>query len=236
MQIHRVRGSSLKSSLARRILGDNAIVVSQEIPPGGDRAAWRAARGAAAQVGIFPAARARQNPALREAEQRLERQGVSAGPDRAHRRVRARNVPGAPAGRGAAGPARRPGASRGRARAGFAGATGVGKTTSIVKLAKRMRRGPQARAGDTRQRARGAVEQLRARRPLEIPLTVLSAACVRTRDAGPLGRHGAARHHRPPRHDAELPAQLRKSSSGTRAARRAPVLAAPSSRAALEAT
>ncbi len=256
MQIHRVRGTSLKEALlrARRMLGEDAIVVSQEILPGGEIAlavAQREEAAAGVESTIFRAheARARENPALRELEQRLERQGVSqALIGRIVEALRARNSPeghlldAAADEIGRLFPPARMGRLEGRTRVlAFAGATGVGKTTSIVKLAKRLRESGRKVELATLDSARvGAVEQLRAwAGSLEVPLTVLkrgvrmnpAALAAGSVDMVLLDTTGH------PRHDAELLAQLRKVFEP------APVqldvhlvLAAPSSRAALEAT
>lgn len=256
MQIHRVRGTSLKEALlrARRMLGEDAIVVSQEILPGGEIAlavAQREEAAAEVESTIFRAqkARAKEQPALRELEQRLERNGVSSGlVARIVESLRARGATEGHVLDAAADeigrlfpPARMP-RLEGRTRVlAFAGATGVGKTTSIVKLGKRLAESGRKVELATLDSARvGAVEQLRAwAGSLGLPLTVLKRG-VRMNPAALAS--GAidmvlldTTGH--PRHDAELLAQLRK------AFEPAPVqldvhlvLAAPASRAALEAS
>jgi flagellar biosynthesis protein FlhF len=255
MQIHRVRGPSLKEALlrARRMLGEDAIVVSQEILPGGEIAlavAQREAAAAEVESTLFRAqkARAQEHPALRELEQRLEHQGVSQGlVGRIVAALRTRNaaeghvLDAAADEIGRLFPPARMGRLAGKTRVlAFTGATGVGKTTSIVKLGKRMRAAGRKVELATLDSARvGAVEQLRAwASSLELPLTVLkrgvrmnpSALASGSVDMVLLDTTGH------PRHDAELLLQLRKVFEP------APVqldvhlvLAAPSSRAALEA-
>ncbi|MBK7642491.1 MAG: hypothetical protein IPJ19_05495 [Planctomycetes bacterium] len=255
MQIHRIRGSSLKEALlrARRTLGEDAVVVSQEVLPGGEIALAVAQRNdSAAEVesSIFRAqgARAKEQPALRELEQRLERHGVS---DKLVARIldalRKRG-----AGEGHVldeaaveigrifPPARLPRLEKQTRVLAFTGATGVGKTTGIVKFAKRLRESGRRVELATLDSARvGAVEQLRAwAKSLEMPLTVLkrgvrmnpAALSAGSVDMVLLDTTGH------PRHDAELLTQLRKVFEP------APVqldvhlvLAAPSSRQALEA-
>ena len=122
----------------------------------------------------------------------------------------------------------------------FVGATGVGKTTSIVKLAKRLRdSGRRVELATLDSHRVGAVEQLRAwASSLGLPLTVLkrgvrmnpAALASGSVDIVLLDTTGH------PKHDAELLGQLAKVFEA------APVqldvqlvLAAPASRAALEA-
>jgi flagellar biosynthesis protein FlhF len=255
MQIHRVRGTSLKEALlrARRMLGEDAVVVSQEILPGGEIAlavAQREESAAEVESTIFRAQRARaeEHPALRELEQRLERTGVSpALRTRIVAALRGRNADQGHVLDAAADeigrlfpPARLP-RLQGKTRVlAFAGATGVGKTTSIVKLAKRMRASGRRVELATLDSARvGAVEQLRAwANSLELPLTVLKRG-VRMNPAAlssgsvDMVLLDTTGH---PRHDAELLAQLRKAFEPAAVQLDVHlVLAAPASRDALEA-
>jgi len=255
MQIHRVRGTSLKEALlrARRTFGEDAIVVSQEILPGGEIALAVAQReGAAAEVEstLFRAQKARtlEHPALRELEQRLERHGVSQAlvgriVDALRKRQAAEGhvLDAAADELGRIFPPTRMGRLAGKTRVlAFAGATGVGKTTSIVKLAKRLRTAGRRVELATLDSARvGAVEQLRAwANSLELPLTVLkrgvrmnpSALASGSVDMVLLDTTGH------PRHDAVLIEQLRKVFEPAAVQLDVHlVLAAPSSRAALEA-
>jgi len=255
MQIHRVRGTSLKEALlrARRMLGEDAIVVSQEILPGGEIALAVAQReDAAAEVEstIFRAqrARAKEHPALRELEQRLERSGVSqALVARIVEAIRARGTAEGHVLDAAADeigrifpPARMPRLEHKTRVLAFTGATGVGKTTGIVKLAKRMREAGRKVELATLDSARvGAVEQLRAwASTLSLPLTVLKRG-VRMNPAAlssgsvDMVLLDTTGH---PRHDAELLAQLRKVFEPASVQLDVHlVLAAPASRAALEA-
>lgn len=255
MQIHRIRGSSLKEALlrARRMFGEDAIVVSQEILPGGEIAlavAQREAAAAGVESSIFRAreSRAKESPALRELEQRLERNGVSQAT--LTRIVEALRARGANEGHlldaaadeiGRLFPPARMGRLEQKTRVlAYTGATGVGKTTSIVKLAKRLRdSGRRVELATLDSHRVGAVEQLRAwANSLGVPLTVLkrgvrmnpAALASGSVDVVLLDTTGH------PRHDAELLAQLQKAFEG------APVqldvqlvLPAPASREALEA-
>ncbi len=255
MQIHRIRGTSLKEALlrARRMFGEDAIVVSQEILPGGEIAlavAQKEDSAAEVESTLFRVqqAREKEQPALRELAQRLERQGVSHSlATRLCDAVRARMASGghvldlAAEEIGALFPPVRLGRVDGRTRVlAFAGTTGVGKTTTIVKLAKRMRdAGRRVELATLDSHRVGAVEQLRAwANVLELPLTVLKRG-VRMNPAAlsagsvDLVLLDTTGH---PRHDAELLAQLRSVFADTPALLDVHlVLPAPASHAALEA-
>lgn len=254
MQIHRIRGASLKEALlrARRMFGEDAIVVSQEILPGGEIAlavAEREQAGAGVESTLFRVqqAREKEQPALRELAQRLERNGVSAARTNALvEAVRKRVAEGghvldlAADEIGKLFPPVRLGRVEGRTRVlAFAGSTGVGKTTTIVKLAKRMSRaGRKVELATLDSHRVGAVEQLRAwAAVLELPLTVLKRG-VRMNPAAlssgavDLLLLDTTGH---PRHDAELLAQLSEALAGTPALLDVHlVLPAPASHAALE--
>src|SRR5262249_53077022 len=142
MQIHRVRGGTLREALlrARSELGDDALVVHQELIPGGG-VTLAVRRGAPARD---PAAR----PRAREVAEKLARAGASS---ELLLRVCSSLDEGSDSGQhvldqaaqriGALFPTARleriPGHTRLIA---LAGTTGVGKTTSLVKLALRMQR------------------------------------------------------------------------------------------------
>lgn len=187
MQIHRVRGSSLRDALLRAqdAYGEDAVVIQEESVPGGGvtlsvaKRETPRARTLATQPERDPA----RVPIVREVAQRLARTGTSQEfsaaicaevrewPDpNVHVMDRAAECIGK----------RFPPVKLGRLDAGtrvlaFVGLTGVGKTTTIVKLATRMlRAGRRVELATLDVQRVGAVEQARAwSRELAVPLSVI---------------------------------------------------------------
>lgn len=196
MQIFRVRGASLRDALLRAqdAHGEDAVVIQEESAPGGGVTLSVARREPArvpAAVATAPApgssTAVKQDPAriplVREVAQRLQRTGTSpelvaavcdevrTWPDAGvHVMDRAAAAIGN----------RFPPVKLGRLEGGtrvlaFVGLTGVGKTTTLVKLAVRMlRAGRRVEIATLDVQRVGAVEQARAwSRELGVPLTVL---------------------------------------------------------------
>lgn len=188
MQIHRIRAATLKDALirARQTLGDNAVVVSQEVLPGGEVAlavALRESTSTPSAVFRAPQSTASESPALRELTKRLEKQGASADfCSQIREAVRPRLEEGPHALDLAAeeiakrfAPAKLnkiPGKTRVLT---LVGATGSGKTTTLVKLASAMKQaGRMVELATLDSHRVGSVEQLRAFATLlEVPMTVL---------------------------------------------------------------
>jgi flagellar biosynthesis GTPase FlhF len=181
VQIHRVRGSSLEEALlkAQSEHGDEAVVIQQEPAPGGGVTLSIARRTPAGAHGADPLSL----PLVREVAQRLQRNGVSQAlarvlcgaiaewPDPAvHVMDRAAEAIGQRFQTVKLGKLER--STRVLA---FVGLTGVGKTTTLVKLAARMlRAGRRVELATLDARRVGAVEQLRAwSTTLGVPLSVL---------------------------------------------------------------
>lgn len=182
MQIHRVRGSTLKEALLRAQSehGDDAVVIQQEAAPGGGVTLSVARRAPAASAGdVDPL----ELPLVREVARRLLQSGASQAltrsicreivdwPDASvHVMDRAAEVIGRRFQPVKVGKLER----RTRVLA-FVGLTGVGKTTTLVKLAARMlRAGRRVELATLDARRVGAVEQLRAwSTTLGVPLSIL---------------------------------------------------------------
>lgn len=179
MRIHRVRGRSLSEALerARTAHGDNALVLSQESSKDGD--VWLAvAERGTARARVFPKAEVEAKPSARpldpgalDALGRLERSGASNDlRERVRLALEASDARGAFAIDAAAAELGRAIAVApsprvdGRLRAlAFVGPTGVGKTTSLAKLASRLVRAGRRVALVTTDTFRvGALEQLQA--------------------------------------------------------------------------
>jgi flagellar biosynthesis protein FlhF len=188
MQIHRVQGTSLKDALlrAKDAFGEEAVVMQQELAPGGGVTLSVARRPGKAQP--KPAAPIELAefvpPAIaREVAAKLARTGTSRAliealchevvdwpdPD-VHVMDRAAEC----IGRRFA-PVKLAPLARGTRVLAFVGLTGVGKTTTIAKLAVRMlRANRRVELATFDSRRVGAVEQLRAwSKQLGVPLTVL---------------------------------------------------------------
>ncbi len=182
MQIHRIRGSSLKEALlkAQSEYGDEAVVIQQEPAPGGG-VTLSIARRAPATAGTE--ADPLTLPLVREVAQRLLRNGASQAltrllcreiaewPDPSvHVMDRAAEVIGR-----RFQPVKVGKLERHTRVLAFVGMTGVGKTTTLVKLAARMlRAGRRVELATLDARRVGAVEQLRAwSTQLGVPLSVL---------------------------------------------------------------
>lgn len=187
MQIHRVRGSSLRDALLRAqdAYGEDAVVIQEESVPGGGVTLSVARREAprAQTHATQPEQDPARIPIVREVAQRLERTGTSKDfvasicaevrdwPDAGvHVMDRAAEAIGR----------RFPPVKLGRLDGGtrvlaFVGLTGVGKTTTIVKLATRMlRAGRRVELATLDVQRVGAVEQARAwSRELGVPLSIL---------------------------------------------------------------
>lgn len=187
MQIHRVRGSSLRDALLRAqdAYGEDAVVIQEESVPGGGVTLSVAKRevARASTLATQPEQDPARVPIVREVAQRLERTGASkefiasicaevrAWPDaNVHVMDRAAESIGR----------RFPPVKLGRLDSGtrvlaFVGLTGVGKTTTIVKLATRMlRAGRRVELATLDVQRIGAVEQARAwSRELGVPLSVI---------------------------------------------------------------
>lgn len=182
MQIHRVRGSTLKEALlrAQSEYGDEAVVIQQEPAPGGGVTLSIARKAPATSADdIDPL----ELPLVREVAQRLLKSGASPSLTRAlcreivtwpdpsvHVMDRAAEVIGNRFKTVKLGKLER----QTRVLA-FVGLTGVGKTTTLVKLAARMlRAGRRVELATLDARRVGAVEQLRAwSTTLGVPLSVL---------------------------------------------------------------
>jgi len=187
VQIHRVRGSSLEDALrrAQRTYGEGALVVGHEVTAGGvtvavsQKAAAREIGGASGGAGGAVPRR------MEEVERRLSATGCSeAFARRVGARLGRRLDPDqhpldlAAKAIGAMFRVARLPVSAGTTRVVcFAGNTGAGKTTGLVKLGARLvRAGRRVGLATLDSRRVGAVEQLRAyARLLGTPLAVLKA-------------------------------------------------------------
>lgn len=194
MQIHHVTGSSLTDALlrARRAFGEEALVISQEVVAGGGVTLSVARRRVSPSVQAAPergdtlvAPRAALSPRLHEMARALRRTGTS---DAMIQRIVAQVEPlltsdthvfdlAAEAIGSFVPIAHLPRLRTATRVLAFAGATGVGKTTSLVKLAARLAQaGRRVELATIDSRNVGAVEQLRAySKLLAMPLTVVSA-------------------------------------------------------------
>ncbi len=193
MQIHHVTGASLTDALlrARRAFGEEALVISQELVAGGGvtlSVARRRAPSGTRLPSVGPetvaAPRPALSPRLGEVARALRRTGTS---DAMIQRV-VSHIEGELKGGvhafdlaaeciGSSVPIASLPRSRTATRVlAFAGATGVGKTTSLVKLAARLAQaGRRVELATIDSRNIGAVEQLRAySKLLAMPLTVIS--------------------------------------------------------------
>lgn len=196
--IHRIRGASMREALlrAQAEFGDDAVVIQEEQAPGGGvtlsvaRRAAPTAPGGVLDAALNPARQATapvqdatRVPLVREVATRLRATGTSeALVQTLCAELRDWPDPGVHVmDRAAAALGRRfPAVKLGRLARGtrilaFVGLTGVGKTTTLVKLAARMLRAERRVELATLDSQRvGAVEQLRAwSQDLGVPLTVL---------------------------------------------------------------
>lgn len=192
MQIHHVTGASLTDALlrARRAFGEEALVISQELVAGGGvtlAVARRRVPNGARHPTLGPetvaAPRSGVSPRLAEVARALRRTGASdALVDRVVSAIGPKLESGAHVldlaaeAVGALFPiARLPRLRTATRVLAFAGATGVGKTTSLVKLAARLAQaGRRVELATIDSRNVGGVEQLRAySKLLGMPLTVV---------------------------------------------------------------
>lgn len=172
MQIHRVRGRDLRDALekARAAHGDGAVVLSHEASPGGGvTVSVSGARGGTAPAPV--AAETAGDPGLRDVLGRLTEAGVSAATTHAVlEAIRESGKRGAfaideaataLAARVTVAPSPKP--TQGVRVLALVGPTGSGKTTTVVKLADRLRRAGRKIAVATLDAARpGGVDVLRA--------------------------------------------------------------------------
>lgn len=196
MQIHRVRGRNLREALerAQRAHGDAALVLSREERPDGVTLAV-VERGRAAPRP------AHEPPGLADVRARLVRHGASPelvervlGDVRASGRSGAYAIDAAAAALGAAFPvAPAPRAKGGALALALLGASGSGKTTTLHKLARRMRAAgrrvarvelPRLARGDLAGALRGASELQALLVDVHGDLARSVAALRRAREAG----------------------------------------------------
>src|SRR5262245_11969643 len=168
---------------AQAELGDDAVVIQEEPAPGGGVTLSVARRSPRAAAAAAPAQDSTRVPLVREVAARLRATGTSeAFVQSVCAAIRDWPEPGVHVMDRAAAAigARFPSVKLGRLERGtrilaFVGLTGVGKTTTIAKLAARMLRSGRRVELATLDALRvGAVEQLRAwSKELNVPLTVL---------------------------------------------------------------